>query len=72
MNVNALLRSRLFWPVAILVLLIVGNLFFTPTFLSIEIREGHLYGSLIDIMRSATPLALVALGMTLVIATRWA
>jgi len=69
MNVNALLRSRLFWPVAILVLLIVGNLFFTPTFLSIEIREGHLYGSLIDIMRSATPLALVALGMTLVIAT---
>jgi simple sugar transport system permease protein len=69
MTMNTLLRSRLFWPVAILILLIVGNLFFTPTFLSIEIREGHLYGSLIDIMRSATPLALVALGMTLVIAT---
>jgi galactofuranose transport system permease protein len=63
------MRNRLFWPVAILVLLIVGNVFFTPTFLSVEIREGHLYGSLIDILRSATPLALVALGMTLVIAT---
>ena len=66
---NALLRNRLLWPVAVLVLLIVGNLFFTPTFLSIEVRDGHLYGSLIDILRSATPLALVALGMTLVIAT---
>jgi ribose/xylose/arabinose/galactoside ABC-type transport system permease subunit len=69
MNLNTLLRNRLFWPVAILILLIVGNVFFTPTFLSIEIRDGHLYGSLIDILRSATPLALVALGMTLVIAT---
>jgi len=66
---SAVLRNRLFWPVAILVLLIFGNVFFTPTFLSIEVREGHLYGSLIDILRSATPLALVALGMTLVIAT---
>lgn len=66
---STVLRNRLFWPVAILVLLIVGNLFFTPTFLSIEVREGHLYGSVIDILRSATPLALVALGMTLVIAT---
>jgi len=64
-----LLRNRLLWPSAILVLLIVGNVFFTPTFLSIEVRNGHLYGSLIDILRSATPLALVALGMTLVIAT---
>ncbi len=33
-------------------------------------RDGHLYGSLIDILNRAAPLMLVALGMTLVIATR--
>ena len=32
-------------------------------------KDGHLYGSLIDILRFGAPLMLVALGMTLVIAT---
>ena len=32
-------------------------------------QDGHLYGSLIDILRFGAPLMLVALGMTLVIAT---
>ena len=32
-------------------------------------QDGHLYGSLIDILRFGAPLILVALGMTLVIAT---
>ena len=32
-------------------------------------RDGHLYGSLIDILNRGAPLMLVALGMTLVIAT---
>jgi galactofuranose transport system permease protein len=60
---------RLFWPALVLVLMLVGNLFFTPGFFSIRILDGHLYGSLVDIARLAAPLALVALGMTLVIAT---
>ena len=33
-------------------------------------REGHLYGSLIDILKNAAPFALLALGMTLVLATK--
>ena len=33
-------------------------------------RDGHLYGSLIDILNRAAPLVVVSLGMTLVIATR--
>ena len=33
-------------------------------------RDGELYGALIDILRQSAPLMLVALGMTLVIATR--
>ena len=42
---------------------------FTADFFTIEIQDGHLYGSLIDILRFGAPLILVALGMTLVIAT---
>ncbi|MBW9206458.1 ABC transporter permease [Mumia sp. zg.B53] len=33
-------------------------------------QDGHLYGSLVDIARNGAPVLLVALGMTLVIATR--
>ncbi|NRQ33029.1 ABC transporter permease [Nonomuraea sp. NN258] len=60
---------RLLWPAAVLAALLVLNVFFTPGFFSIEIKEGHLYGSLIDILRFGAPLILVSLGMTLVIAT---
>lgn len=63
------LRHRLFWPVAILVLLLLVNVAFTPDFLAIRVRQGHLYGSLIDILLFGAPLILVALGMTMVIAT---
>ena len=46
------------------------NAAFNPSFLHLEWRDGHLYGSLIDILNRAAPLMLVSLGMTLVIATR--
>ncbi|MFB9450173.1 ABC transporter permease [Dactylosporangium vinaceum] len=61
--------KRFTWPIAVLVVLLITNLIHTHTFLNIEVRDGHLYGSIIDILRSSAPLALVALGMTLVIAT---
>lgn len=74
---SAMTKHRLFWPVAALLTLLLYNLFpvgwlsidFNPGFFSIEIRDGHLYGNLIDIMRFGAPLILVALGMTMVIAT---
>ncbi len=56
-------------PAVVLVVLLTGNLLFTPDFFAIRIRDGHLYGSLIDVLRASTPLVLVALGMTVVIAT---
>lgn len=65
-----LLRHRLVWAVAALVTLIVVNTISRPTFLSITLQDGELYGSLIDILRNSAPLMLVALGMTVVIATR--
>lgn len=62
-------RTGLFWPVMVLVLLMILNLFFANHFFSITVHDGHLYGSIIDIARRAAPLTLVAVGMTLVIAT---
>ncbi|WP_432840127.1 ABC transporter permease [Dactylosporangium sp. CA-092794] len=61
--------KRFAWPAAVLIVLLVTNVFFSPGFFGIELRGGHLYGSTVDILRAAAPLALVALGMTLVIAT---
>jgi simple sugar transport system permease protein len=62
-------RHRLFWPAVVLVALLVVNIGFSHSFFKVELRDGHLYGSLIDILRASAPLALVAVGMTLVIAT---
>ena len=63
-------KSRLFWPVITLVALMLLNVIVSPGFFSIRIQDGHLFGSLIDILRNGAPTILVALGMTLVIATR--
>ena len=65
-----LVRRPLFWPILALLLLIALNTAVTPSFLSVRVQDGHLYGSLIDILRNGAPVLLVALGMTLVIATR--
>lgn len=65
-----LFEHRLAWPIVTLLLLLILNAAFNPNFLRLEWRDGHLYGSLIDILNRAAPLMLVALGMTLVIATR--
>jgi simple sugar transport system permease protein len=70
MNVKKVLTHRLVLPIAALVVLILVNTISRPSFLPITVRDGQLYGSLIDILRNSAPLMLVALGMTIVIATR--
>ncbi len=69
-TLRGLTRSNLFWPVLALVAILVFDALVTPGFLSLRIQDGHLYGSLIDILKNGTPTALIALGMTLVVATR--
>lgn len=63
-------KHRLFWPVASLVALIAVNTAARPQFITITVQNDRLYGALIDILRNSAPLMLVALGMTIVIATR--
>ena len=66
---RTMIGHRLFWPVAVLVVMLAANTIYRPGFLSIELKDGHLYGTPIDILRLSAPLILVALGMTLVIST---
>jgi len=68
--VRRLLGIRLIWPIVILVGLLVLNVIIEPSFFTVRVQDGHLFGSLIDILRNGSPTLLVALGMTLVIATR--
>lgn len=67
---NKIVRHRLFLPVTALLALVVVNTVARPQFALITVRDGELYGALIDILRNSAPLMLVALGMTIVIATR--
>jgi len=67
---RTLTRSRLFWPIVTLIALAILNVAVAPNFFSIQVKDGHLFGSIIDILRNGAPTILVALGMTLVIATR--
>ena len=62
-------RSKILWPLVTLGILLLFNLFFTPNFFRIEMLEGHLFGNLIDILKNGAPIMLLAIGLTLVIAT---
>jgi simple sugar transport system permease protein len=64
------MRHPLLRPLAALAALLLIDFFLVPGFFRLEIKDGHLYGALIDIVNRAAPLMLAALGMTLVIATR--
>ncbi|MDQ6632916.1 MAG: ABC transporter permease [Verrucomicrobiota bacterium] len=61
--------TKLKWPVAALGLVLLFNFIFTSGFFQLEIKNGRVYGSLVDIFNRATPVMLLSLGMTLVIAT---
>jgi len=57
------------WPLAALGLILLFNLAFTPGFFHIEVKDGRLFGSVIDILKHASPVMLTGIGMALVIAT---
>jgi galactofuranose transport system permease protein len=62
--------SKIIMPLITMAILLLYNLLFTKGFYAMEIKEGHLYGNLIDILKGATPIMLLAIGLTLVIATK--
>lgn len=63
-------HMQIFWPMVALIALLLLNFFVRPGFLNVTIKDGHLFGNLIDILNHAAPLILISLGMTIVIATQ--
>ncbi len=61
--------GRLTWPLVALALLLLFNAVFTEGFFNVRWQDGNLYGTPVNIVRDASLIVLVALGMTLVIAT---
>jgi len=66
--------SRIFWPLVAWALILIFNAIVAPGFFRLGIIEDpvygkRLYGNLVDIFNNGAPLMLVAIGMTLVIAT---
>ncbi|MEQ8285611.1 ABC transporter permease [Thalassospira sp.] len=70
MSASSLLSRPWFGPVAALVLIVLGIGIISPDFFSIRIVDGHLYGSLVDVVHRGASTALVAVGMAIVIGTR--
>ncbi|NMC80511.1 MAG: ABC transporter permease [Chloroflexi bacterium] len=62
-------ESKLFFPLLTLAIILLFDLITIPGFFSFQVRDGNLYGSLIDIVRNASTVMLLSIGMTLVIAT---
>ena len=66
--------SQVFWPLVAWIIILIFNAIINPGFFKLGILKdpvygNHLYGNLIDIFNNGAPLMLVAIGMTLVIAT---
>lgn len=62
-------ESGLFWPVVVLGLLLLLNAFLTKGFFQFEWKDGRLSGILVDILNRSTYIGIIAVGLTLVIAT---
>lgn len=71
MKLDKILRSKLTWACIAELLILLVSLIIRPDFLSISYQPstGMLYGSLIDILNRSAEITIIAMGMTLVIAT---
>ena len=69
MTFKKITSQRLFLPIFCLALVLLVNIVTTPNFFAIEVRNGVLYGYLIDIINRASELVILAVGMTLVVSS---
>jgi simple sugar transport system permease protein len=67
--VKKITSHYLFWPIVCLLIVLLVNLIKTPAFFKIEVKEGVFYGYLIDIINRSSDLIILAVGMTLVVAS---
>jgi simple sugar transport system permease protein len=62
--------SRTLWTILALIVILLVNRIISPNFFSVRMVEGRLIGSPISILDGAAPIIILAVGMTLVIATK--
>ena len=60
--------ARLFLPIVCLIAVLLLNVIRTPDFFNVSIRNGVLYGYIVDVINRASELVILAIGMTLVTA----
>ncbi len=61
-------KNPLFMPILMLILVLLINLFKDPSFFAIAVKNGVLYGRLIDVLNRGSEIAILAVGQTLVVA----
>lgn len=68
---SGIVRRQYFWGIVAIVILLLLNLIKDPSYLAIRTNPatGNLAGNLLDILRAAAPVLMIAIGMALVIAT---
>ncbi len=62
-------KSQLLFPIMALILMLIINVIITPDFFKISINNGVLYGFIIDVLNRSSELIILAVGMTLVVAS---
>lgn len=67
--VGKLRKSQLLLPIAALIVMLIVNVIITPDFFKISINNGVLYGFIIDVLNRSCELIILAIGMTLVVAS---
>ncbi len=67
-NFQKITSHHLFMPIVCLLVVLFVNVIRTPDFFNISIRNGVLYGYLIDVINRGSELVILAVGMTLVTA----
>ncbi len=68
-RVKHIVNMKLFLPIVSLLLVLTVNVIKTPSFFTITINNGVFYGYIIDIINRSSELVIMAVGMTLVVAS---
>ena len=68
-KIKKITSYRLFLPLICLAIVLLINVIKTPAFFSVTVNNGVLYGYIIDIINRSSELIILAVGMTLVVAS---
>ncbi len=68
-KIKKITSYELFLPIMCFILVLLINVIKTPTFFEVSIKNGVFYGYIIDVINRASELVILAVGMTLVVAS---